>query len=423
MVFIIGLLISNVAIAIALPPSPHFTHLLNNIPELNKALIKDPDLLSNTRLTDITLKGVVLKNGTIKNTRWRNVEFDNPVFENVEISNGNWFGIRFRNMKLKQVTFDDVFMAVNKSVIYDNTSDHGGNTNFSYGVMDKVVFKNSILKAVEIEEFKHSDITFSNIKMVEDPKSRTDNTSKYSSVGYIQGQLHFLNSEMSQEVSSLRYPSEVFIDNSKMKGVSGHLKRIEIKNSEFAGQAGSSADYVFIENTVGDVSLYNARFAHLVNNRLDYAEINGTQNVLFENCQTPSYYSIDNAQNLMIRNCMIDKLFMNKAQVGNLTWCDVTFHSQGPSNRVENSVWDQLWDKANIRELDLYNVQISGDYPTTKDITIGIINKDESTILPSPFLQTAQKQGVLTTCPPRPNVEQLKQQALAPSHGANYDKQ
>ena len=61
MVFIIGLLISNVALAIALPPSPHFTHLLNNIPELNKALIKDPDLLSNTRLTDITLKGVVLK--------------------------------------------------------------------------------------------------------------------------------------------------------------------------------------------------------------------------------------------------------------------------------------------------------------------------------------------------------------------------
>ena len=96
MVFIIGLLISNVALAIALPPSPHFTHLLNNIPELNKALIKDPDLLSNTRLTDITLKGVVLKNGTIKNTRWRNVEFDNPVFENVEISDGNWFGIRFR---------------------------------------------------------------------------------------------------------------------------------------------------------------------------------------------------------------------------------------------------------------------------------------------------------------------------------------
>ena len=192
MVFIIGSLISNVAFAIALPPSPHFTHLLNNIPELNKALIKDPDLLSNTRLTDITLKGVVLKNGTIKNTRWRNVEFDNPVFENVQIRDGNWFGIRFRNMQLKQVTFDDIFMAVNKSVIYDNTSDHGGNTNFSYGVMDQVVFKNSILKAVEIEEFKHSDITFSNIKMVEDPKSRTDNTSKYSSIGYIQGQLHFL---------------------------------------------------------------------------------------------------------------------------------------------------------------------------------------------------------------------------------------
>ena len=290
MVFIIGLFISNVALAIALPPSPHFSHLLNNISELNKALIKDPDLLSNTRLTDITLKGVVLKNGTIKNTRWRNVEFDNPVFENVQISDGNWFGIRFRNMKLKQVTFDDVFMAVNKSVIYDNTIDHGGNTEFFHGVMDNVIFKNSTLKAVEIEEFKHSDITFSNIKMVEDPKSRTDNTSKYSSIGYIQGQLHFLNSEMSQEVSSLRYPSEVFIDNSKMKGVSGHLKRIEIKNSEFAGQAGSSADYVFIENTVGKFSLGKVRFAHLVNNKLRGGDVKRAENILIEDCQIPLRY-------------------------------------------------------------------------------------------------------------------------------------
>ena len=65
--------------------------------------------------------------------------------------------------------------------------------------MDKVVFKNSTLKAVEIEEFKNSNITFNNIKMVNDPKSRTDNTSEYSSIGYIQGQLHFLNSEMSEK--------------------------------------------------------------------------------------------------------------------------------------------------------------------------------------------------------------------------------
>ena len=63
------------------------------------------------------------------------------MFENVEISDGNWFGIRFREMQLKQVTFDECFMAVNKSVIYDNTSDHGGNTDFFHGVMDKVVLK------------------------------------------------------------------------------------------------------------------------------------------------------------------------------------------------------------------------------------------------------------------------------------------
>ena len=193
----------------------------------------------------------------------------------------------FVNMQLKQVTFDDVFMAVNKSVIYDNTSDHGGNTDFFHGVMDKVSFKNSILKAVRINGFKHSDITFDNITMVNDPKSRTDNTSKYSSIRNIQGILHFVNFEIPERVSSLDYPSEVFIDNSKMKGVSGHLKRLEIKNSEFSGQAGNSADYVFVEKTIGSVHLYDVRFAHLVNNRLDYGEVNGTENVLFENCQSP----------------------------------------------------------------------------------------------------------------------------------------
>ena len=128
--------------------------------------------------------------------------------------------------------------------------------------------------------------------MVNDPKSTTDNTSKYSSIGYIQGNLHFVNFEMSERVSSLNYPSEVFIDNSKMKGVSGHLKRIEIKNSEFAGQAGSSADYVFVENTVGKVSLYNARFAHLVNNKLNGGDVVGVKKCLVENCQTPLTYVV-----------------------------------------------------------------------------------------------------------------------------------
>ena len=114
---------------------------------------------------------------------------------------------------------------------------------------------------------------------------------------------------------------------------------------------------------------------------------------------------------------------MDEAQVGNLTWCNVTFHSQVPTDALGKYTWGSLWDTANIRELDLYNVQISGEYPAAKDLKIGTINKDESTILPALFLQAAQKQGVLTTCPPRPNVEQLKQEALAPSHGANYDKQ
>ena len=212
-------------------------------------------------------------------------------------------------------------------------------------------------------------------------------------------------------MSSLRYPSEVFIDNSKMKGVSGHLKRIEIKNSEFAGLAGNSADYVFVENIVGGVSLGDVHFAHFLNNKFKGGEVDGAKNLLIENCQTPLSYIATKVQNLMIYNCDITNLFMEEAEIGHLTWCNVNYHTQRPTDSLVY-YWEGSWNKSNIREFNLYNVQISGEYPPAKGFKIGTINKDESTILPALFLQAAQKQGVLTTCPPRPNVEQLKQQAL-----------
>ncbi len=141
-----------------LPPGSELKALLQDVERLNAALEQNPDLLSDTRLKDLELTGLVLKNATLSNLHWRNVRLIDAQLTEVTIQSSRWIGVQFKESTFHKVTFRDVKMTVDKSVYH-------GNTKFLGGIMDDVRFYDAELWDIDMIGLKKSRIWFERVKL------------------------------------------------------------------------------------------------------------------------------------------------------------------------------------------------------------------------------------------------------------------
>ncbi len=416
--FIVSLTPGNAMSLIpSLPPGSELKALLQDVERLNAALEQNPDLLSDTRLKDLVLTGLVLKNVTLSNLHWRNVKLTRADWSNVTIEGATWIGVKMKESELDNVTFNRVYFNLDEAVYW-------GSTDFVKSRLHNVHFVESELIEVRIDRLKPSRLFFEHSKLR--TGGHEPHIQRSGVLGRSQLDLFIRDSDIeSSLIGALKYPSNVLIENSRViGGVGGELKSLIIRNSHFEGQGPQRADYVLVENSRIYTRIPNARFIHLKNNEYfsspnTYYRVSGmriAETVLIEDCPESSRLVFHNARiaNLYFNNCDLENPTFTDAKIGHLQICNGKI-GRDVDTDTKNSVAHlnrTAWNNTSIRHLQLHNVQFQGAFPPATGLKIGHLQSGQST-LPEKLRDAARQQSPLAACPPLPDTERLKREALS----------
>ncbi|HHJ18844.1 MAG TPA: hypothetical protein ENJ84_03290, partial [Gammaproteobacteria bacterium] len=376
-----------------MPPGNELKALLQDVPQLNRKLEQDPTLLNSTRLKEMDLSGLVVKNTTLKNLKWHNIKLVNAVFEDVTIEDSQWVGVRCKDCTLRNVTFSKVTLDQDRQI-------KEGGSNFINGVMDDVRFIDSRLLDVMIDELEPSRLTFERVTLKND-----DSGEAWQDMGFIHHSVIHVTIKDSTiyypNMGRLRYPSEIIIENSHIEegSLGDRLKRLEITHSHFEGAGPGYADYVYIADSKVDIGLPEARFIHFKNN--EYLEnsqassgIGHVSTAVIDGCKNifdVSFFE-SHIANLYIRDCTLKDPYFKNSKIGLIQLCNVTI-SRNPEDPINGDLNQMAWDKASIRQAQFHNVTFSGPFPV-KGLSIGQLQASDSR-LPDELTRAARQQGPL----------------------------
>ncbi|WP_330178388.1 pentapeptide repeat-containing protein [Candidatus Vondammii sp. HM_W22] len=390
-----------------LPPGSELKALLQDVERLNTALEQNPDLLSDTRLKDLELTGLVLKNVTLSNLKLTRADWSN-----VTIEGATWIGVKMKESELDNVTFNRVYFNLDEAVYW-------GSTDFVKSRLHNVHFVESELIEVRIKKLKPSRLFFEHSKL----RTRVNESHQQRSggLGHSQLDLFIRDSDIASSIiGPLKYPSNVLIENSRViGGVGGELKSLIIRNSHFDGNGPQRADYVLVEDSKISTGFPRARFIHLKNNEYLHDGLLGSgiglgkvETVIIDGCKASSSLTIGKKtriQNFHIRNCVLSEPYLKRAQVELFQLCDVKVELESEKSAIS---YPRAWNNASIRHLQLHNVRFQGAFPPATGLKIGHLQSGQST-LPEKLRDAARQQSPLAACPPLPDTERLKREALS----------
>ncbi len=410
--FIVSLTPGNAMSLIpSLPPGSELKALLQDVERLNAALEQNPDLLSDTRLKDLELTGLVLKNVTLSNLHWRNVKLTRADWSNVTIEGATWIGVKMKESELDNVTFNRVYFNLDEAVYW-------GSTDFVKSRLHNVHFVESELIEVRIDRLKPSRLFFEHSKLR--TGGHEPHIQRSGVLGRSQLDLFIRDSDIeSSLIGALKYPSNVFIENSRViGGVGGELKSLIIRNSHFDGDGPQRADYVLVEDSAIYIGLKKVRFVHMknitqINHNNRHWGAGLAENIIIDGCQNPLGISFweSKVDNLFIRNCQLTAPYFKKTQIGLLQLCDMQM-ALNIDDPAFGDIHIMAWNNASIRHLQLHNVQFQGAFPPATGLKIGHLQSGQST-LPEKLRDAARQQSPLAACPPLPDTERLKREALS----------